>query len=190
MKDELKDLFEGHNDHNEEEIPSGHFDRFADKLDKSNKSFDIKATMKWAAAVILLMGIGYLLALTLVTPSAPNMMVQNPNESISKENNVTQNLDKYFTKKVNMKVAELKNVAVGDTTLINESISELEVLEEEYIELKNKLAELGGNKLIIKAMAKNYRTRLKLLDLLISRLEYNLDKDEPVKAVKEDKHFQ
>jgi len=169
MNDELKDLFEKHGPSHEEEMPEGHLDRFADKLNKSNKIFWLTRNFKVAASVIVLVGLGYYLAKnSFDQPSGVNT-------EITAEENVTDNMDIYFSKKVSVKVQELKNLGVQDTSLITESLNELEVLEEEYAELKNKLAEVGNNKLIIKAMAKNYRTRLKLLDLLITRLEYNVD---------------
>jgi len=191
MKDDLRDLFEREGNKHEEEMPEGHLDRFADKLNQSSRVVVMSSGLKWAASIIIILGLGYIFTKDGIFNDShvDPILVDNkeevlrPNTKGQVSDNVTSDLDLYFSKKVNVKVKELIDLGVADTTIINESLNELEVLEEEYAELKKKLAEVGNNKLIIKAMAKNYRTRLKLLDLLITRLEFNMDEMDPAPEV-------
>ncbi len=184
MKDDLKNSFDKFNDADTHDPQEGHLDRFIDRLDNSNKTLSWMTTLKWAASIALLVGVGYFL----MKDSNQDMPIDVVAQENIEERAVTDDLEIYFAKKVNNKVMELKNIDVGDTTIVYESMQELEVLEEEYQELKNKLEKHGPNKLIVKAMAQNYRTRLKLLDLLITRLEFNVTEEEPVKKTKENKH--
>ena len=186
MKDELKNIFEDFDAEDTYDLPEGHLDRFIDRLDKSKKTVTWMTSLKWAASIALLVGLGYFL--TRNQDQEHLDIVENNHVEEAKEEDVSNNLETYFAKQVNNKVMELKSIDVADTMIVYESMQELEVLEEEYQELKTKLEKYGPNKLLVKAMAQNYRTRLKLLDLLITRLEYNVTDKEPTKKAKENKH--
>lgn len=177
MKDQLKQQFDNHGEHDEFELPEGHYERFMDKLSESEKKASPVWKWRLAAGFALLLGLGIGISVMYFDQPGNVIVADNPKSPVKKREIVDPqgDMDYYFSKKVNMKVNELKLYAEhADSAVINESLRELEVLEEEYDELKLKLKQYDGDKQILKAMARNYRTRLKLLDLLLTRLEHNI----------------
>ena len=116
-----------------------------------------------AAAVLLLMTIGGVIGLYLFGGTN-----QANSQMISKMNPEYQELETFYTKKINLHITELKTYNYDKSIL--EDIAELDAA---FIELKKELikTEVVDDEEIIHAMIENYQTKIDILERVLNRLE-------------------
>ena len=169
-KDDIKLLFERlQNDFDIESPESGHQERFLEKLSKSNGVVDIqpKRTNWWkplsiAASIIVLCVLGLQLV-----GSEPNIKEQIV--EISPEVSQTEF---YFASLIEEQVQQLKTYKSPETEqLVDDTLKQLNRLEEDYNGLEQELVDGGDSKLILNAMINNFQTRIDLLKEVLTTIE-------------------
>ena len=138
----------------------GHFDRFNQKLDRK---FKRPGFLYWsygiAAGFLLLLGMG--------------IFSQNQSQtnlaSISPELKQTQD---FFEGSIQYELKRLEKIQTPESKkIVDEGISKLEKMEEDYQKLQTELAKVGYNKTLINAMIQNYQQRIEVLQLIIENIE-------------------
>ncbi|CAL2104256.1 conserved protein of unknown function [Tenacibaculum sp. 190130A14a] len=163
MEDKLHTYF-SENDFDILEPHSGHIDRFQRKLEQQQKNTK-KTSWRWlsvAASVILLLGF-YLgsiqktetFDLTTVSPKMAEA-------------------ESFFVSTINQELKEIEKYRTIETeVLIEDTLDQIEELEEQYKAFIIDLKSNENKKQIIKGIIANYQQRLTLLEELLSQLENN-----------------
>lgn len=164
MKDNLDNIFkELENQFDIEEPNIGHFNRFEAKLNQSiapKKRFKLFSYVAIAASIALLIGVW------LGTSFSDNGMEL---ASISSEMEETQS---YFVTTIQKELETIEKERNGDTEqLINDALTQLNKLEEEYRTLTLDLKESTEDKRIIYAMIWNFQQRIEILQSLLIQIE-------------------
>ncbi len=166
MKDKLDKIFkELENQFDVEEPNIGHFNRFEAKLNRSDKSiskkrFKLISYVAIAASVVLLFGVWLGASF-----SSPGMELA----SISSEMEETQS---YFITTIERELETIEEERNGDTEqIINDALTQLNILEEQYLSLTLDLKESTEDKRIIYAMISNFQQRIEILQNLLIRIE-------------------
>lgn len=151
-----------------QETPVGHQRRFLDKLNARDQNVEpAKRSINWwkpfsiAASVLVLIMAGF--------------YFQNDTDaevdlaSISPELEQTQS---FFTLTINQEVQKLQSFESSETKqLVDDTLSRLSELENEYDNLKIDLQESGNDKRVISAMISNFQDRIDLLQEVIETIE-------------------
>lgn len=174
MPDNLKKWANENRESFEERPPLGHEERFKKRLNTKRESI-IPEWMRYAASVLLLMGLGWT-----IFQAGVNSGIDQEAESQTVASIMPAELlevEQFFSASVANKKAELENLAAADgNPEIQSVLSELEELEDQYEELKQELMINTGNERIVNAMIENYRLRLEVLEKLLMKLnKYNIE---------------
>lgn len=168
-KDNIDELFknlEGSFDINE---PStGHHTRFLDKLNKEKtKNSERKWTWKplaIAASLILFCALGYQFF-----GNGNNTTVIEEVANLPEEISETKF---YFASLVEEQVNLLKDQNTPETKqIIDDTLLQLDKLEENYQKLEETLTNGGDTKIILRAMITNFQTRIDLLTEVMNQIE-------------------
>lgn len=164
MKDDLDNIFkELENQFDIEEPNIGHFNRFEAKLNQSiapKRSFKLFSYVAIAASIALLIGVW-------LGTSFSNKGLELA--SISSEMEETQI---YFISTIEKELEAIENERNGDTDkLINDALTQLNKLEEQYHKLTIDLKESYEDKRIIYAMISNFQQRIEILQSLLIQIE-------------------
>ncbi len=160
MEDKLHDFFSENNfDFNEPY--SGHLERF-ERKQKFTK--EVKSTSwKWlsvASSVVLIIGFWL---------GTAHQKQQIELADVSPKMEEVQN---YFVNAINVELKNIENNRSLDTeTVIEETLDQLEELEEEYNVFLTELNIAGNQAKIVNAMIKNYQQRLLILENLLQQIE-------------------
>lgn len=143
-----------------EDVPKHSWNNIEDRIPSNNRTaniFNFKRVLKYAASVILLVGFGFLLGIN-----------KPPAETVSFEYPAYVEAEQRYKKQVDQKIAQL--ASYNPDHEINEDLDQLEDL---LNDLKKELerAPHSNAEQIIHAMIENHRTRLELLELVISRIK-------------------
>jgi len=165
LEDKIRKNSEHYNVH---EPADGHFDRFASRLDrefhaKGQKSFRIN--WRAAAAVILFAGLAGLL---LFQYSGQNSNVQAREMS----DELTRVVD-HYNLLTDQKLNDISDCAASDEEAekINELARlQLAELEKDAAVLQEELVKDESNDRVYGALVTNYRTRIKILDNIITKI--------------------
>ncbi|NAS12076.1 DUF3379 domain-containing protein [Poritiphilus flavus] len=163
-----------------EEPASGHRDRFLDKLSSSQGvvSLQKKKTSWWrplsiaaSFALLCVLGITYFNS----SPSLEEQLAE-----ISPEVSQTQF---YFASLIEEQVKVLESESSPETKkLIDDTMIQLQKLEEDYKVLEQEILNGGNSKLILSAMITNFQTRIDLLQEVMNKIDtiknLKLDDDE------------
>ena len=145
-------------------VPQGHTERFAQKLEQSQKPKSGKKIRLWTilsavACVALFFGITQFLDL--------ETSDEKPQLSES-----TQASEMYFNQVINNELAKLKEKSDPVTQLvIQDAIKQLDLMENDYQKLRKQMIENGENKQLIKAMIVNFQQRINFLNDILKRTE-------------------
>lgn len=157
----------------------GHQQRFLDKLNAANtgKSLDNAAIvfendpvfkpqkMRWnwiAAACILFLTLGIFLGSYTFNSNANDLA------SVSPEANETQ---VYFTSLIETELEKVKaEENANNKHIIEDAISQLTILENDYDKLKQELITNGSDKRLLHAMISNFQLRINLLENVLEQL--------------------
>ena len=177
----IEELFEGlRGTFDTEEPKEGHRQRFLEKLnaDKGVVTLNPPKRNWWkplsiAASIALLvsLGIGYF---------GTQPTVEERVAEISPEASQSHF---YFANLIEEQVRELEKQSSPETQgIIEDTMSQLQKLEDNYKKLENDLLEGGDSKLILSAMIRNFQTRIDLLQEVMNQIEtiknYNTYNDE------------
>lgn len=162
MEDKLQSFF-NENVVDIHEPHSGHLERFKRKLEQPQK----RNTLSWkwlsiAASIILILGF-YL-----------GKMHPNTNEfSLSHIDPEMAETENFFVSTIHQELKEIeKHRNINTETLIEDALDELEELEEQYQLFIKELSKNNNKKLIIQNLIGNYQQRLRVLENLLNKLEY------------------
>jgi len=147
------------------ETPSQHQRRFLEKLKKTEatptKRLNWWKPLSIAASIVLLLSAG--------------LFFQNNQPKIEGLASVSPKMEEtqsFFTAVINEELETLKGFENEDTkVLIDDTVSRLEILENEYNHLKIDLTESGNDKRVITAMITNFQNRIELLQQVIKNIE-------------------
>ena len=161
--DELRGSFDN------EEPADGHRERFLEKLNKSKgvATLTVRRRNWWkplsiAASIVLLigLGIGYL--------NQPQTVEERVAE-ISPEASQTHF---YFASLIEEQIRELENENSPETEeIIEDTMLQLNKLEQDYNQLEQDLLNGGDNRLILSAMIVNFQTRIDLLQEVMNQID-------------------
>lgn len=180
MSKSMEDWFK-EQDFNTTELPSGHRDRFLERL-QANQEYpkvisidrdgttegDVKATknswFKWS----LVAGLAILIGL-----AGFNMGSNTDNSrdlaSISPE---MANAQDFFTSTINEELKHLEDQNSPETErLIADTKTQLQELEDDYLLLKEDLDTSGNSRQVIAAMIQNFQNRIDLLQAALENID-------------------
>lgn len=132
------------------------------------KTFPIRRFLSIAASVCLLVGIGIAIGLHLASPKTVNSLAD-----ISQE---YEQVEAYYTNKVNYKVAQLAKLNKNANPLLQKDLEELD----QWLEhLHKELSEVpkSNREKVINAIIKNYKTKLDVLETVLDGVQ-----DQPSKT--------
>ena len=160
MEDKLLDFF-SETDFDLQEPHSGHLDRFERKLNQ-RKSIN-KTSWKWlsvAASILLLIGF-YL--------GSNNQKTTIDLADVSAKMEEAQT---FFTATINQELKEVEKYRNTDTErVIEDALSQIEKLEENYNLLISELNSSNKDKRVVYAMISNYQQRIEVLQNLLQQIE-------------------
>lgn len=164
MKDNLDNIFKDLENQFDIEVPTiGHFNRFESKLNKVSvpkKSFKLFSYVAVAASIILLFGIW-------IGTSFSNKGMELA--GISSEMEETQS---YFVSAIKTELETIEKERNKETEhLINDTLIQLNILENQYKSLTLELKESTEDKRIIYAMISNFQQRIDILQNLLIKIE-------------------
>ena len=167
---ELEELFQNlEGQFDIEEPETGHQERFLEKLNNANGvvSLEKKKTIWWkplsiAASIALVVAVGFQLL-------DKNPSVQEQVVEIAPEVSETEF---YFVSLIEEQVQELENSKSPETAkLVEDTLAQLNKLEADYKELEKDLVDGGNSKILLNAMIINFRTRIDLLQEVLTNIE-------------------
>ena len=168
MSDRFENFIKQNRDQFDQKIPS--LKVWADiekRLDPPKaKRISLSRIVGIAASVIILLGVGAFLGQQFMStsPDTPTLAEISP-EYGQMENNLQ--------KRINQKRAQLASYNYDDS--VNEDLQDLdETLEELRAELKN--VPKGSEEQIVQAMIKNYETKIKILEIVLEKIDSNNSK--------------
>jgi len=83
-----------------------------------------------------------------------------------------QETQEFFTKTIERELFEIKeNITPENQALVEDAITQVDVLEKEYKKLKGDLLESGEDKRVIYAMIDNFQNRINLLQNVLEQIE-------------------
>ena len=160
MEDKLHQFFE-ENDFDLLEPHSGHLDRFQRKLQQQKKNR--KPPIFWmsiAASIVLVLGF-YL-----------GNYQQQKNYDLADVSPKMAETQSFFVTTINQELKEVERYRNIETErVIEDSLDEIENLEDSYKSLINELAKKENKRQVIQKMINNYQKRLKVLDKLLVQLD-------------------
>lgn len=150
------------------------WDRIADELDKKEYRHQprIYTLMKWAAAVTVILAVGFTLGLYTIKPQTERqqMMVNMGPQQYERY----QEIQNYYTHQVSQKWDEVESLkAQLPTTDPGKLDDDLGQLDAVFTELKNELIKSHGadDEKIIDAMIMNYQTKIDILERVAEKLK-------------------
>lgn len=170
QKDTIEELFNnlrGEFDVNEPK--EGHEYRFLNKLKVNETSPDmafIKSGFNWRPFVAVAASI--IICLT-VFMTMPNNNETLDLASVSPELSETQD---FFTTTIQTELKKLNNERSPLTeSIINDALKQIELLENNYQQLKTDLTESGNDQRVIYAMIANFQNRIDILNTVLEQIE-------------------
>ena len=164
MKDNLENIFKNlENQFDIEEPIIGHFNRFEAKLNNISvpkKSYRLISYVAVAASIILLFGVWL------------GTSFSNKGMELAGVSSKMEETQGYFVSVIKTELTTIENERSGDTEkLINDTLKQLIILENQYTILTLELKESAEDKRIIYAMISNYQQRVTILQSLINQIE-------------------
>ncbi len=127
-----------------------------------NRRIRLRAVMRMAAAVVVLLGLGVLLGTYIARPD------NNVANSLSDISGEYAEVEYFYSQQVNYNLKQLEAKGV-DTNVLND----IKDLEKEFEELKKELGRTQNDEQVIHAMIENYRTKINILERVLNRIDAN-----------------
>ena len=188
-KDKLKGFIDSHKEEFEEQPRRDLWSSIEAELDDEGAQSDggnIRKFISWAAAAVLLFGVGYGMFKLggMQSPIAEEQVevpekIEQPEITIASISADMAEVEQYYITEVHEKMDELKNYEIDEDIL-----AEIEFLQEEFDALKGEIGRSVNPEIIIQAMIDNYRLRLEILENLLEELkeEHRQFKDKEVEG--------
>lgn len=153
------------------EVPSkNHKANFLAKLEAQKApqaQNENKSTVRWIKP--LLIAASTLLLAGLIFSQLQSAPIEKELADVSPEMQETQ---EFFTKTIERELFEIKeNITPENQALVEDAITQVDVLEKEYKKLKGDLLESGEDKRVIYAMIDNFQNRINLLQNVLEQIE-------------------
>jgi len=165
MKKDLENTFkELHDDFDFAEPNIGHFERFQAKL-KEEKKTKNKKTASWlwlSVAATILIAFGFMLG----------NLNNNKGLDLADVSPKMQETQNFYLAAIQKEIKIVKTKQTpGNQKIIDDSFTQLEVLEKDYNMLTIELKESNEDKRVIFAMVSNFQKRIEILQNLLNQLE-------------------
>jgi septal ring factor EnvC (AmiA/AmiB activator) len=140
------------------------------------KTFSMGFVLRVAAAVILVMGVSFVIFLKSVEKRSVDLAEINP---------VYAKQQMHYASLVETKRTELKQIAKSDPVLYREFSKEIAQMDSTYKKLNNDLANSPNQELVLRAMIQNLQIQTEVLTQQLNAIEqYNQDRKEPKNETK------
>lgn len=157
----INQFFENQDFWDFEEPNIGHEKRFLDKLRKQQPKKKKNNWIPLSIAASLLLGFGILYT----------SFYNNKPPEVAFSPEVQQTHD-YFSTVITAELETLKNKETPQSkALINDALNEMQLLENDYKNLKEEIAKNGENKQIVYAMITNMQTRISFIKTVLDQVE-------------------
>ncbi|NQX86603.1 MAG: hypothetical protein HRT67_11995 [Flavobacteriaceae bacterium] len=168
-KDNLHTLFDTLKNNFDVATPEqGHHQRFLEKLHHQNQTnIAIKPKLAiWKITIGIAASLALLVAL-LISYSSNTM--SRDLASVSTEMAITQN---FFTRTINDEIQKLSNETSPEYQKLKiDAFFQLDILQQNYLKLRDDLNESGNDKRVIHAMISNYQSRIILLQNVLEQID-------------------
>lgn len=167
MKMNLEDWFKEQQDCFDIAEPTqDHEIRFLEKLQTQKQEFPKQHKLDWwkpllsVAAVVLVLFMGYM---GIAKDKPTDLAAVSPEMAKTKD---------FFTKTIEEELYNINEARTPETQkLVDDALSQLEMLEKDYQKLANDLQESGEDKRVIYAMIANFQARIDLLNTVLEKIE-------------------
>ncbi|MCB0456858.1 MAG: hypothetical protein R2776_07755 [Flavobacteriaceae bacterium] len=164
-QDSIEKLFEKFQDSfDTENTPVGHQQRFLEKLKAQQP---VKKPISWwkplsiAASVLLLLGVGFF-----------GLMPTKETDGLASVSSEMEKTQSFFVTTINQEIETLKSFQDEDTQhLVQDALKRLELLQQDYENLKVDLVESGNDKRVVAAMIANFQNRIDILEQVFTTME-------------------
>lgn len=167
--DDLKDFFEGLDFDIAEPSPK-HEDRFREKLKKRpKKSRHRHGSLIFLWGPVMSIAATFLVAFLLIQGGIVNpFSTEQELANVSPEMKQTQ---EFYASVIRTELAALEEQKTPETeALINDALTQMEILEKDYENLKKDLGKSGQDKRVIYAMITNFQKRIDLLKMVLDKV--------------------
>ncbi len=145
------------------EPEDGHFERFQSKLNPKTTKYFISKYIKYGIVASLALFLGISLRLFFKTEADL--------ATVSPELKHTQD---FFEGSIYEEITAIQKMETPENKLIiDDGLSEISEIENDYEKLRDELNRNGYNKSIINAMIMNYQQRMEVLQSIIENIEMN-----------------
>jgi hypothetical protein len=149
-----------------EEPREGHNARFIEKLNASpaEPARDISWWKPLLIAASILLVVGLFLG--------PNLWNETEKVRIAEISPEISNSEFYFTNIIEQQVKQLEGENSPETKkIIEDTLSQLALLESDYKKLEQELLKGGDNNIILRSMIQNFQTRIDLMQDVLAQIE-------------------
>ncbi len=145
------------------EPADGHFERFQSKLNPKTTKFIISKYVRYGIVASLALFLGISLRIFFKTEADL--------ATVSPKLKQTQN---FFEGSIHEEIAVIQKMKTPENkSIVDDGLSEILEIENDYEKLKDELNRNGYNKSIIHAMIMNYQQRMEVLQSIIENIEIN-----------------
>ncbi|MFW5657956.1 MAG: hypothetical protein ACOCYF_00755 [Bacteroidota bacterium] len=149
-----------------EEPEQGHFDRFRNRLGHEKTNQLIPRMLLWQAAAVILFVAGSLLFLER-TFNQPNTT------SLGEVSAEYHEFENYYSSLIQSRLNELEKMQFHDFMQKKSVLSEIAIMDANYIQLKEELAKNPNNERIINAMIRYYEIKANAIEQVIDVFSAN-----------------
>lgn len=174
MSDKFENFIKDNADEFNDQQPfEGHEARFLKKLEKKQNSGRKKVYMfmRVAAVFVMAFGLGYLYNATNDITNTDIPQVASESLTIEEIAPEIAEAETYYQQVLTVKQEIVEDYKAADKNVVESYLSELDLLEGAYDELRKELVNNYRDERIINSMIINYRTRVEILEALINQLE-------------------
>lgn len=182
--DNINQVFKKFQNDFDVEMPNhGHKNRFLEKLKAQNENHDVVITKETKSLWKPFLGIAasILLLITLVF----NFNAETGTKDLASVSPEMANTQNFFTAVIAEELEKINSERSPETeALIKDAMAQMEILENQYKQLKIDLTESGNDKRVIHAMIDNFWNRINILKLVLENIEdiktFKLQNDETI----------
>lgn len=148
-----------------DELPEGHFDRFAEKMAKAQKKSSRRlAVLRYAAAVVAFLTIGFL----------GGYLYQQKQQSQADLGSISseyQEVESFFQSSVSQKMDQLEKMDCDlSRKAMKDALAEFKKIDFEYADLQKNFSQNADDERVISAMISCYQSKLDILSRMLSQI--------------------
>lgn len=169
MKDNLEEYIKNNRESFDFHEPSEDIWNKISKPDKKNK-FSSYTWFSIAASILVVISFSVFYYSFHNQKMAIELSASNDSTQYSLPTEI-QEAEIFYTTLINKKMSELGSIENSDSEIINDVNNDFNQLDSIYIDLKNELNSNVANEELIEAMIQNYRTKLSILENLLTSIQ-------------------